>query len=157
MSYKLNSPHNNDLIFQALLLVYGSALEILHFLSFAITLMLSHFVCLRRNISKYIHFSWRAKVTKSNRLEEAVYRVHGSERLRGQLAFCVKKKSGQSSQGKKENREQRMSYTLFSAQGNTFNPPKTDTNPCHLGGHCLHPVSGIFYRWASFQNKIMSS
>lgn len=106
MSYKLNSPHNNDLIFQALLLVYGSALEILHFLSFAITLMLSHFVCLRRNISKYIHFSWRAKVTKSNRLEEAVYRVHG--RLRGQL---VKKKSGQSSQG--ENRGCLTHYSLL--------------------------------------------
>lgn len=154
MSYKLNSPHNNDLIFQALLLVYGSALEILHFLFFAITLLLSHFVCLRRNISKYVHFSWREKVTKSNRLEEAVYRVHGSERLRGQLALW-KRKVARALRGKKENREQRMSYTLFSAQGNTFNPPK-QTQILVMGGHCLHPVSGISYRQASFQNKIMS-
>jgi len=42
MSYKLNLPHNNDPIFCALLLVYGSALEMI--LLFFPLRLFSHFV-----------------------------------------------------------------------------------------------------------------
>lgn len=138
MSYKLKLPHNNDPIFRALMLVYQSALEILP-LFFPLPLCCRILFVWEETFLSIFIILEEQKPQSQRHLKKPFREFMNVKGWENNWLFMWKRKVARALKG-----EKRTEDVLHSLLKGTH--LKTDTNPCHLGGHCLHPVSRIAYR-----------